>query len=139
MAAGLQMVAARPYISSSRMVLASGMAVSGFNKRVSTCANKFKSSLHISSAQPLALSRTSVSLKFNSLVTRAMSTENEKSGAPGLPIDLRGNHLIDILLLSLFFHSHDCLLILVYLLFYKMLWSTSSPAYLICQHIFIYI
>lgn len=90
MAAGLQMVAARPYISSSRMVLASGMAVSGFNKRVSTCANKLKSSLHISSAQPLALSRTSVSLKFNSLVTRAMSTENEKSGAPGLPIDLRG-------------------------------------------------
>ncbi|KAH7684346.1 Short-chain dehydrogenase/reductase SDR protein [Dioscorea alata] len=89
-AAGLQMVAARPCISSSRMVLASGMAVSGFNKTVSTCANKLKSSLHISSAQPLALSRTSVSLKFNSLVTRAMSTENEKSSAPALPIDLRG-------------------------------------------------
>ncbi|KAM0932377.1 putative enoyl-[acyl-carrier-protein] reductase (NADH) [Dioscorea sansibarensis] len=88
-AAGLQIVAARPCVS-SRMVLASGMAVSGFNQRVSTSANKLKSSWHISSAQPLAFSRTSVSLKFNSLVTRSMSTENEKSSAPGLPIDLRG-------------------------------------------------
>ncbi|KAJ0988129.1 hypothetical protein J5N97_006485 [Dioscorea zingiberensis] len=89
-AAGFQMVAARPCITSSRMVLTSGMVVSGFNRRVSTSANKFKSSLHISSSQTLAFSHTSVPLKFSSLTTRAMSTESEKSGAIGLPIDLSG-------------------------------------------------
>ncbi|XP_072982418.1 enoyl-[acyl-carrier-protein] reductase [NADH] 1, chloroplastic-like [Typha latifolia] len=45
---------------------------------------------YISSRKPLCQSFTSASLKFTSLVPKAMSSESGKEGVSGLPVDLRG-------------------------------------------------
>lgn len=49
-----------------------------------------KSSLHISSARSLSHNLTSSPVKFERLVTKAMSEASDLKPLPGLPVDLRG-------------------------------------------------
>ncbi|ONK81812.1 uncharacterized protein A4U43_C01F33120 [Asparagus officinalis] len=44
----------------------------------------------VSSAQPLQLSFAPAALRLSHVVTRAMASESQRNGPPGLPIDLRG-------------------------------------------------
>lgn len=49
-----------------------------------------KSSCHISSTRSLSQSLTCAPVKFERVVTKAMSEASEIKTLPGLPIDLRG-------------------------------------------------
>ncbi|KAJ6808566.1 enoyl-[acyl-carrier-protein] reductase [NADH] 1, chloroplastic-like [Iris pallida] len=88
MTGSFHMAATRPYISYSRKMLMTP-TVSGLETKGLTQV-KFGSSPSISSVQPLCQSVKLATLKFRNVVTRAMASESEKRGPPGLPIDLRG-------------------------------------------------
>ncbi|OVA19994.1 hypothetical protein BVC80_1667g13 [Macleaya cordata] len=85
-ASGLQMMMTRPSISSSssRRILKGNAAI------FSVESKGLSSTSYIASVQPLCRSFTSTPLKFDKVVTRAMSEASESKPAPGLPIDLRG-------------------------------------------------
>ncbi|CAI9269940.1 unnamed protein product [Lactuca saligna] len=51
---------------------------------------KLKSSCHISSTHVISQKLTTNTLKFNRIVTKAMSESNDTKPLPGLPVDLRG-------------------------------------------------
>lgn len=51
---------------------------------------KLKSSCHISSTHVISQKITPNTLKFNRIVTKAMSESNDTKPLPGLPVDLRG-------------------------------------------------
>ncbi|CAH1424153.1 unnamed protein product [Lactuca virosa] len=51
---------------------------------------KLKSSCHISSTHVISQNITPNTLKFNRIVTKAMSESNDTKPLPGLPVDLRG-------------------------------------------------
>ncbi|GMY16143.1 enoyl-[acyl-carrier-protein] reductase [NADH], chloroplastic [Fagus crenata] len=88
-ASSLQIATARPCISSSRKLFKAGAAILGGNSKVASW-NKLTSACHISSAQPFHRSFTSSSIKFDKVVTKAMSEATENKPISGLPIDLRG-------------------------------------------------
>ncbi|XP_072962325.1 enoyl-[acyl-carrier-protein] reductase [NADH] 1, chloroplastic-like [Typha angustifolia] len=88
--AGMQMVAARPCISSAPRFLTSKAVVLAIDRGIST-KSSFGSSSHVSSVRSLRFrSNEASSLSYRKVVTRAMSGESDKSGGFGLPIDLRG-------------------------------------------------
>eukprot|EP00268_Persea_americana_P014236 TRINITY_DN1630_c0_g1_i1.p1 TRINITY_DN1630_c0_g1~~TRINITY_DN1630_c0_g1_i1.p1 ORF type:complete len:392 (-),score=94.48 TRINITY_DN1630_c0_g1_i1:236-1411(-) len=87
-ASGLQMATTRPCISSSRICKASPSGL-GTNLK-SFHVSKLTSSSQFSSIQPLFLSSPSTLLKFDKVVTKAMSGTSEEKANSVLPIDLRG-------------------------------------------------
>ncbi|XXG48673.1 hypothetical protein AAC387_Pa02g3056 [Persea americana] len=87
-ALGLQMATTRPCISSSRICKASPAGL-GTNLK-SFHVSKLTSSSQFSSIQPLFLSSPSTLLKFDKVVTKAMSGASEEKANSVLPIDLRG-------------------------------------------------
>ena len=88
-ASSLQIATARPCISSSRRLFKAGAAILGCNSKAVSW-NKLTSACHISSVQPFQRSFTSSSIKFDKVVTKAMSEATENKPISGLPIDLRG-------------------------------------------------
>ncbi|XP_074563300.1 enoyl-[acyl-carrier-protein] reductase [NADH] 1, chloroplastic-like [Curcuma longa] len=85
--AGLQVVGANHCASTSRRVFMSMTTISQFNLKVAT--QGFTSSSNAFFLKSLSR-RHPPSVKYSSLITRAMSGETEKTLAYGLPIDLRG-------------------------------------------------
>ncbi|KAK9999751.1 hypothetical protein SO802_019354 [Lithocarpus litseifolius] len=88
-ASSLQIATARPCISSSRRLFKAGTAILGGNSKAVSW-NKLTSACHISFIQPFQQSFTSSSIKFDKVVTKAMSEATENKPISGLPIDLRG-------------------------------------------------
>lgn len=88
-ASGLQMAAARPCVSSSRGVVKAGATILGANAKKAAWA-KFASASHVSSIQPFQRNFMSSSVKFNKVVTKAISESSESKPVSGLPIDLKG-------------------------------------------------
>ncbi|KAK9736025.1 hypothetical protein RND81_04G245600 [Saponaria officinalis] len=86
-APGLQMMAARPYVSSPHRLFGGAAAFSAADSRRPSWA-KLTSACHISSSQPLQRCFMS-SLKLNKGGIKAMSESSDKP-LSGLPIDLRG-------------------------------------------------
>ncbi|XVF04609.1 hypothetical protein REPUB_Repub05bG0099000 [Reevesia pubescens] len=88
-ASTLQIAAARPCISSSHRVVKAGSAILGANSKTVSWT-KLTSAANISSLEPFRRSFTSSSVKFNKVVTKAMSESGEKKPVSVLPIDLKG-------------------------------------------------
>lgn len=76
-------------VTTPRKVSKSSIGIFGTEVRGAswTC---LKSSCHISSTRSLSQSFTSTPVKFERVVTKAMSEASEIKPLPGLPIDLRG-------------------------------------------------
>ncbi|CAL5433849.1 unnamed protein product [Camellia sinensis] len=88
-ATGLQISAARPSISStSRIFKACAASVGADSKGISWA--RLASACHISSLQHFQRNFMSSPVKFEKVVTRAMSGSGENKPASGLPIDLKG-------------------------------------------------
>ena len=89
-ASSLQLAAARPCISFSHWVVKADSAILGANfKAVSW--TKLTSACNISSSlEPIQRSFASSPVKFNKVVTKAMSESSENKPVSGLPIDLKG-------------------------------------------------
>ncbi|CAL5437816.1 unnamed protein product [Camellia sinensis] len=88
-ATGLQISAARPSISStSRIFKACAASVGADSKGISWA--RLASACHISSLQHFQRNFMSSPVKFEKVVTRAMSESGENKPASGLPIDLKG-------------------------------------------------
>ncbi|THF98712.1 hypothetical protein TEA_017784 [Camellia sinensis var. sinensis] len=88
-ATGLQIGAARPSISStSRIFKACAASVGADSKGISWA--RLASACHISSLQHFQRNFMSSPVKFEKVVTRAMSESGENKPASGLPIDLKG-------------------------------------------------
>ncbi|KAF5937180.1 hypothetical protein HYC85_024686 [Camellia sinensis] len=88
-ATGLQISAARPSISStSRIFKACAASVGADSKGISWA--RLASACHISSLQHFQRNFMSSPVKFERVVTRAMSESGENKPASGLPIDLKG-------------------------------------------------
>ncbi|XP_057724329.1 enoyl-[acyl-carrier-protein] reductase [NADH], chloroplastic [Arachis stenosperma] len=83
---GLQTAMSRSCIPSSQR--SSNMAISG--KSMVGSWNKLASVCHVSSVQPFQWVFTSSTIKFERIVTKAMSDSSQKSSVSGLPIDLKG-------------------------------------------------
>lgn len=83
-AIGLQMVVARPCISSTRRMFTSSTIIPGFN--LHTSGSYFRNG----SCHPLLQRLKATPLRSNKVITRAMSGASEQGGPSGLPIDLRG-------------------------------------------------
>ncbi|XP_022754319.1 enoyl-[acyl-carrier-protein] reductase [NADH], chloroplastic [Durio zibethinus] len=88
-ASSLQIAAARPCISSSPRVVKAGAAILGANSK-SVSWTKLTSACNISSLEPFRRSFMSSPVKFNKVVTNAMSESSENKPISGLPIDLKG-------------------------------------------------
>lgn len=88
-ASGLQMATVRSHISSSHRIFKAGAAMLGTNSRGRPWA-KLASACHISSLQYLHRSFSPSPIRFDKLVTRAMSEATEKKPPSGLLIDLKG-------------------------------------------------
>ncbi|XP_058073417.1 enoyl-[acyl-carrier-protein] reductase [NADH], chloroplastic-like [Magnolia sinica] len=84
---GLQM-ATSPCIPSWRICNASA-PILGTNLKLGLL-NKLTTSSSISSIRPFSRSFTSTPVKFDKVITKAMSGTSEEKAATGLPIDLRG-------------------------------------------------
>ncbi|GMQ00679.1 hypothetical protein CsSME_00047660 [Camellia sinensis var. sinensis] len=88
-ATGLQISAARPSISStSRIFKACAASVGADSKGISWA--RLASACHISSLQHFQRNFMSSPVKFERVVTGAMSESGENKPASGLPIDLKG-------------------------------------------------
>lgn len=86
---GMLMTTINPCLSSSRKRIMTSTA--NFSTEYKEAAwTKLTSSSHISSRQPFLQSFTSGYVKFQKVVTRAMSGAAENNPLSGLPIDLRG-------------------------------------------------
>ncbi|XVE78808.1 hypothetical protein DITRI_Ditri14bG0007800 [Diplodiscus trichospermus] len=88
-AASCVQLAARPCISSSHGVVKEGAAILGANSKAVSWT-KLTSACNISSLVPFQRSFTSSSVKFNNVVTKAMSNSGEDKPVSGLQIDLKG-------------------------------------------------
>jgi enoyl-[acyl-carrier protein] reductase I len=83
------MTTINPCLSSSRKRIMTSTA--NFSTEYKEASwTKLTSSSHISSRQPFLQSFTSGHVKFQKVVTRAMSGAAENNPLSGLPIDLRG-------------------------------------------------
>lgn len=88
-ATGLQISAARPSIlSTNRIFKACAASVGADSKGISWA--RLASACHISSLQRFQRNFMSSPVKFEKVVTRAMSESGENKPASGLPIDLKG-------------------------------------------------
>lgn len=88
-ATGLQISAARPSISSTNRIFKACAASVGADSKGISWA-RLASACHISSLQHFQRNFMSSSVKFEKVVTRAMSESGENKPASGLPIDLKG-------------------------------------------------
>ncbi|KAG8484908.1 hypothetical protein CXB51_021301 [Gossypium anomalum] len=89
-ASGLQLASARPCIASSRRVFKAGAANLDVNSKAVSWT-KLVSACHLSqSLEPFRRSFASSSVKFDKVVTKAMSESSENKPVSGLPIDLKG-------------------------------------------------
>ncbi|OMP03474.1 Glucose/ribitol dehydrogenase [Corchorus olitorius] len=88
-ASSLQIAAARPCISSSQRVVKAGASMLGANSK-SVSWTKLASACNISFMEPFRRSFTSSQVKFNKVVTKAMSESSENKPVSGLAIDLKG-------------------------------------------------
>ncbi|XWS73465.1 hypothetical protein CRYUN_Cryun02cG0131500 [Craigia yunnanensis] len=88
-ASSIQIAAARPCISSSHRIVKAGAAILGANSR-SVSWTKLTSACNISSLEPFRCSFSSSPVKFNEVVTKAMSESSENKPVSGLPINLKG-------------------------------------------------
>ncbi|KAK9017648.1 hypothetical protein V6N11_000656 [Hibiscus sabdariffa] len=89
-ASGLQLASARPCIASSRRVFNAGAANLDANSKAVSWT-KLASARNLSqSLEPFRRGFLSSSMKFNKVVTRAMSESTENKPVSGLPIDLKG-------------------------------------------------
>ncbi|KAF3452603.1 hypothetical protein FNV43_RR03036 [Rhamnella rubrinervis] len=88
-ASSLQMATARPCISSSHRAFKVGAAMLCGSSKVTPWA-KLSSSNHVSSLLTFQRNFASSSVKFEKVVTKAMSEASETKVVPGLPIDLKG-------------------------------------------------
>ena len=86
---GLQMATSRSNISSSRRIFKAGAAILGTNSKGRSWA-KLASACHISSLQNFQRSFSSSPIRFDKVVTKAMSEASEKKPVSGLSIDLKG-------------------------------------------------
>lgn len=66
-----------------------GAAILGANSKAVSWS-KLSSACNISSSEPFLRSFASSSVKFNKVVTRAMSESTENKPVSGLPINLKG-------------------------------------------------
>ncbi|OWM82660.1 enoyl-[acyl-carrier-protein] reductase [NADH] 1, chloroplastic-like [Punica granatum] len=87
--AGTHMAAVKPGISYQKSFKPS-IAALGVESKKEASWTKLASSSHISSRQPMLQSFASRRVKLARVTTKAMSSANESSPLPGLPIDLRG-------------------------------------------------
>ncbi|KAI7991926.1 hypothetical protein LOK49_LG12G00784 [Camellia lanceoleosa] len=88
-ATGLQISAARPSVSyTNRIFKACAASVGADSKGISWA--RLASACHISSLQHFQRNFMSSPVKFEKVVTRAMSESGENKPASGLPIDLKG-------------------------------------------------
>lgn len=99
-ASSLQMAAARPCISSSHKAVRESATMFHTNSKA-TSWTKVSSACHISSIQSFQRTFTSSSIKFDKVVTKAMAETSEIKPDSGLPIDLKGWHM----LLGIFYSS----------------------------------
>ncbi|KAL7199267.1 hypothetical protein ACSBR2_021535 [Camellia fascicularis] len=88
-ATGLQISAARPSISSTNRIFKACAASVGADSKGISWA-RLASACHISSLQHFQRNFMSSPVKFEKVVTRAMSESGENKPASGLPIDLKG-------------------------------------------------
>lgn len=88
-ATGLQISAARPSISSTNRIFKACAARVGADSKGISWA-RLASACHISSLQHFQRNFMSSPVKFEKVVTRAMSESGENKPASGLPIDLKG-------------------------------------------------
>ncbi|KAK8506313.1 hypothetical protein V6N12_034051 [Hibiscus sabdariffa] len=89
-ASGLQLASARPCIASSRRVFKAGAATLDANSKAVSWT-KLASARNLSqSLVPFRRDFASSSVKFNKVVTKAMSESSETKPVSGLPIDLKG-------------------------------------------------
>ncbi|KAK8630337.1 hypothetical protein V6N13_079135 [Hibiscus sabdariffa] len=89
-ASGLQLASARPCIASSRRVFKAGAATLDANSKAVSWT-KLASARNLSqSLVPFWRNFASSSVKFNKVVTKAMSESSETKPVSGLPIDLKG-------------------------------------------------
>ncbi|KAK9002520.1 hypothetical protein V6N11_025194 [Hibiscus sabdariffa] len=89
-ASGFQLASARPCIASSRRVFKAGAANLDANSKAVSWT-KLASARNLSqSLEPFRRGFVSSSMKFNKVVTRAMSESTENKPVSGLPIDLKG-------------------------------------------------
>ncbi|KAB1226695.1 Enoyl-[acyl-carrier-protein] reductase [NADH], chloroplastic [Morella rubra] len=86
---GMVMTTINPYVSSSHK--RSMTSTANFSTECKEASwTRLTSSSHISSRQQLFQSFTSGHVKFQKIITRAMSGADKNKPLPGLPIDLRG-------------------------------------------------
>ncbi|XP_076909281.1 enoyl-[acyl-carrier-protein] reductase [NADH], chloroplastic-like [Bidens hawaiensis] len=85
----MHIAVARPSAFSAREVSKPGVAVFSSNIKGGSCAS-LKSSCHISSTQLLSQTVKSSPLRFERMITKAMSDSSDIKPLPGLPVDLRG-------------------------------------------------
>lgn len=86
---GTHMAAVKPGITFQKMFKPS-VAAFGIGIKKDASCTKLASSSHISLMKPMLQSLKSSPVKSEIATTRAMSSANESSPLPGLPIDLRG-------------------------------------------------
>lgn len=87
--AGSQIAVPKPCISASQRILKSSIANFG-NEAKCESWRKLKCTSHISSTWSFYQKLNSSPLKYQRIVTKAMSAASDKEPLPGLPIDLRG-------------------------------------------------
>lgn len=93
----------RPKIPSSQRIANVGPALLGARSKVGSCY-KLASVCHVASAQPFqqGLTMTSGAVKYDKIITKAMSESSSNKEVAGLPIDLKGFTSILLLLTYLF-------------------------------------
>lgn len=123
---GMLMTTINSCLSSSRnRVMTSTANFSAEHKEASW--TRLTSSSHISSRQPFFQSFTSGNVKFQKVVTRAVSGAAEYKPLPGLPVDLRGQTTI-------FFPFHYKMPLLSFGLFFYKYCSCLAPSSLVSIH-----
>lgn len=100
--AGSQITVTKRCISATQKILRSSIANFGNEIKGKSCT-KLKCIAHISSTWSFYQKLNSTSLKYQRIVTKAMSTTSDKAPLPGLPIDLRGRTSICFSLSSVSF------------------------------------
>lgn len=87
----LSMATSRPQIPSSQRFANKGPAILGGRFKFGSC-DKLASVSHVASARPFhhGLVSCASTVKFDKIITKAMSESSSNNQVAGLPIDLRG-------------------------------------------------
>lgn len=108
----------RPRIPSSQKFSNAGPAILGCGIKVGSC-DKLASVCHVASLQPFQKVSTSCAIKFDKIITKAMSESSSNKQVTGLPIDLRGFASLSMNPSYLFcLYLHICFVRFSVLLFY---------------------